>query len=108
MPFWFPSSMPFLEKRHLELPKRRDVVDAEDMSLSSNTRHGRLPMNWNQVEGNWEQFKGKAQTQWGKLTGDDLDVVAGKRKELSGKIQAAYGKTQEEADREIDDWMSKN
>ncbi len=45
-------------------------------------------MNWNQIEGNWEQFKGKAQTQWGKLTGDDLDVIAGKRKELSGKIQA--------------------
>ena len=34
-------------------------------------------MNWNQIEGNWEQFKGKAQTQWGKLTGDDLDVIAG-------------------------------
>ena len=39
-------------------------------------------MNWNQVEGNWEQFKGKVQTQWGKLTGDDLDVIKGKRKEL--------------------------
>ncbi|NBB46684.1 CsbD family protein [Rhizobium sp. CRIBSB] len=65
-------------------------------------------MNWNQIEGNWAQFKGKAQTQWGKLTGDDLDVIAGKRKELSGKIQAAYGRTQEEADREIDDWMTRN
>jgi uncharacterized protein YjbJ (UPF0337 family) len=65
-------------------------------------------MNWNQIEGNWEQFKGKAQTQWGKLTGDDLDVISGKRTELSGKIQAAYGKTQEEADREIDDWMSRS
>jgi len=30
-------------------------------------------MNWNQIEGNWEQFKGKAQSQWGKFTGDDLE-----------------------------------
>jgi uncharacterized protein YjbJ (UPF0337 family) len=65
-------------------------------------------MNWNQVEGNWEQFKGKAQTQWGKLTGDDLDVVAGKRRELSGRIQEAYGKTEEQAEREIDDWLSRH
>jgi uncharacterized protein YjbJ (UPF0337 family) len=43
-----------------------------------------------------------------KLTGDDLDVIAGKRKELSGKTQAADGKTQEEADREINDWMTRN
>ena len=34
-------------------------------------------MNWNQVEGNWEQFKGQAQKQWGKLTNDDLDVIKG-------------------------------
>ncbi|MBA3449403.1 MAG: CsbD family protein [Pseudaminobacter sp.] len=65
-------------------------------------------MNWNQVEGNWEQFKGKAQTQWGKLTNDDLDVVKGKRKELSGKIQASYGKTEDEAERDIDDWLSRH
>ena len=61
-------------------------------------------MNWNQVEGNWEQFKGQVQTQWGKLTGDDLDVINGKRKELSGRIQERYGKAQEEAEREVDEW----
>ena len=65
-------------------------------------------MNWNQVEGNWEQFKGKAQTQWGKLTGDDLDVIRGNRKQLAGKIQEAYGKTQEEAEREIDSLLSRH
>ena len=64
-------------------------------------------MNWNQVEGNWTQFKGKVQTQWGKLTGDDLDVIDGKRKELAGKIQERYGKAQEEAEKEVDDWLAK-
>ena len=39
-------------------------------------------MNWDQIEGNWKQFKGEAQTQWGKLTNDDLDVVQGKTSRL--------------------------
>ena len=39
-------------------------------------------MNWDRVEGNWKEFKGKAQQKRGKLTNDDLEVVAGKRTEL--------------------------
>lgn len=62
-------------------------------------------MNWNQIEGNWEQFKGKVQSQWGKLTDDDLDVIKGKR---AGKLQARYGKAQEEAEKDIDSWLSRH
>ena len=40
-------------------------------------------MNWDTIEGNWKQFKGKAQVQWGKLTDDDLDVIDGKRDQLA-------------------------
>lgn len=65
-------------------------------------------MNWNQIEGNWENFKGKVQSQWGKLSGDDLDVIQGKRKQLAGKIQERYGKAQEEAEHEIDQWLSRH
>ena len=36
-------------------------------------------MNWDKVEGNWKQLKGKVQQKWGKLTDDQLDVIAGKR-----------------------------
>ncbi len=32
-------------------------------------------MDWNRVEGNWKQVKGKVKEQWGKLTDDDLDVI---------------------------------
>ena len=62
-------------------------------------------MNWNQVEGNWQQFKGKARTQWGKLTDDDIEQVKGHRQQLAGKIQERYGKPQEAAEREIDEWL---
>ena len=65
-------------------------------------------MNWNHIEGNWEQFKGNVQKQWGKLTNDDLDVIQGKRKELAGRIQKAYGRSAEDADREIDDWLARH
>ena len=65
-------------------------------------------MNWNQIEGNWSEFKGKVQQQWGKLTNDDIDIVEGNRKELAGKIQKNYGKSEEEAEEEIDDWLNKH
>jgi len=29
-------------------------------------------MDWNRVEGNWKQVKGKVKEKWGKLTDDDL------------------------------------
>jgi uncharacterized protein YjbJ (UPF0337 family) len=65
-------------------------------------------MNWDRIEGNWGQFKGKVQQQWGKLTDDDLDMIEGKRKELAGKIQARYGKAKDEAERDIDDWLARH
>jgi CsbD-like len=36
-------------------------------------------MDWNRIEWNWKQFKGKIKEQWGHLTDDDLDKIAGKR-----------------------------
>ena len=58
-------------------------------------------MNWDIVEGNWKQFKGKVKAQWGNLTDDQLDVIAGKRDQLAGKIQEAYGITKDEAEKQI-------
>jgi len=61
-------------------------------------------MNWDRVEGNWKTFKGQVQQQWGKLTDDDLDVIAGRREELLGRIQNAYGMSRDDADRQIREW----
>jgi len=61
-------------------------------------------MNWDQIEGRWKEFKGKAQQQWGKLTKDDLDVIEGRREELLGKVQHAYGVTREEAEKQVTNW----
>jgi uncharacterized protein YjbJ (UPF0337 family) len=62
-------------------------------------------MNWDRIEGNWKQFRGRAQQQWGKLTNDDLDVVAGRRQELVGKIQERYGLAKDAAEQQVDTWI---
>ena len=62
-------------------------------------------MNWDRVEGNWKELKGKVQQKWGKLTIDDLDVIEGKRTELSGRLQQRYGVARDEAERQIDTWL---
>jgi uncharacterized protein YjbJ (UPF0337 family) len=68
--------------------------------------HGGLNMDWNRIEGNWKEFKGKAKVQWGKLTDDDLDVVEGQRDQLEGRIQQAYGYEKDRARTEVDTWMN--
>lgn len=61
-------------------------------------------MNRDRLEGSWDQVRGNVQKAWGKLTNDDLDVIEGNRKILSGKIQERYGVAQDEAERQIDKW----
>jgi len=61
-------------------------------------------MNWDRISGNWTQWKGRVQERWGKLTDDHLDVVAGRRDQLAGRIQEVYGLTKEEAERQLRNW----
>ena len=65
-------------------------------------------MNWDRIEGNWKQFSGTVREKWGKLTNDDLDMIAGKRQQLAGRIQERYGIAKDEAEREIDDWLTRH
>ena len=61
-------------------------------------------MNWDQIAGNWKQVKGVVREKWGKLTDDDVDVIAGKRDILLGKIQERHGIAREEAEKQLKDW----
>lgn len=65
-------------------------------------------MNWDQIEGNWKQAKGTVKEKWGKLTDDDLTVVAGKRDALAGRLQERYGIAKEEAEKQLDDFLGSN
>ena len=48
-------------------------------------------MNWDRIEGNWKQIKGRMQVRWGMLIGDHLGVIAGRHTQIAGEIQQAYG-----------------
>jgi uncharacterized protein YjbJ (UPF0337 family) len=62
-------------------------------------------MNWDRIEGNWTEFKGKVKQQWGKLTDDDLMAIEGDRDELAGRLQNRYGYAKDIARKEIDSWL---
>ncbi|MBB2974327.1 CsbD family protein [Mesorhizobium sp. RMAD-H1] len=63
-------------------------------------------MNWDQIAGQWKQVKGKVREQWGDLTDDDLERIAGNRDQLVGRLQERYGLAREEAKRQVDTWSS--
>ena len=63
-----------------------------------------MEMDWNRVEGNWKQMKGKIKEKWGNLTDDDLTAINGKRDQLEGKIQERYGMAKDQVRKDVDDW----
>lgn len=63
-------------------------------------------MNWDQIEGKWTEIKGSAREKWGDISDDELDQVKGNREKLAGKVQQQYGKTKEEAEKEVDEWLA--
>jgi|TARA_S200000501_G_C20290918_1_gene511488 uncharacterized protein YjbJ (UPF0337 family) len=61
-------------------------------------------MNKDIIKGNWKQLKGEVQKKWSKFTHDDLKWLDGDREKLAGLIQECYGKSREQADKDIKDW----
>lgn len=64
-------------------------------------------MNWDVIKGNWTQLKGKVREEWGDLTDDDYQEIAGKKDQLVGKLQKKYGWAREEAERRADEWAGR-
>jgi Uncharacterized protein conserved in bacteria len=60
------------------------------------------------IAGKWKQLAGKAKTAWGDLTDDDWARIDGNAERLAGVIQERYGKTREEAQREVDAFFRDN
>ncbi len=59
-------------------------------------------MNEDIAKGQWKQFRGEMKKLWGKITDDELDQLDGQQDKLAGLIQERYGKSREEAQREVD------
>jgi uncharacterized protein YjbJ (UPF0337 family) len=62
-------------------------------------------MNSDVLKGKWKQLKGSVRKQWGNLTDDEVDQIAGESERLVGKVQEKYGRSKEEAEAEVDKWL---
>ncbi len=65
-------------------------------------------MNNDRTAGAWKQIKGKVKEQWGKLTDDEIDQLEGRSEQLAGKLQEKYGLARDEAERQSQDFRSRN
>jgi uncharacterized protein YjbJ (UPF0337 family) len=63
-----------------------------------------MAMNWDRIEGNWRQIKGNLKEIRGKLIGNQLDVVAGKREQLSGRLLEDYSIDIDEVEKRKSEW----
>lgn len=63
-------------------------------------------MNWDIIEGKWDQFKAKLREKWGKLTDDDLESAKGKRDLLIGKIHEHYGEAKDRVGKSVDEMIA--
>ena len=62
-------------------------------------------MNWDRIERNWQHYKGNAKRHWVKLSDEQLDLVAGNRDRLAGKISEVYGVSKEIAEKQLESWQ---
>ncbi len=54
-----------------------------------------------ELKGHWTELKGKVLEQWGELTDDEFDEIAGKKDQLLAKLQQHYGYTKAKAKDEL-------
>jgi uncharacterized protein YjbJ (UPF0337 family) len=60
------------------------------------------------IAGKWKQLKGKIQQKWAKVTHDDVLKMEGTATELEGVLQQKYGFTKEDAEKSIQEFLAEN
>jgi len=63
-------------------------------------------MNEDIFKGQWSQLKGRVRQEWGRFTNDDVARIDGDREVLLGRLQELYGRTREEAEEEVEQFLS--
>ena len=65
-------------------------------------------MNWDIIQGKWDQLKGSAKQQWGDLTDDELTQINGDRDKLAGKLQERYGWAKTDVDEKMNEFLRRH
>lgn len=62
-------------------------------------------MTWDLLQNRWTQMRGSLRHRWGRLTEDDLDVIAGHRDIFISRVQERYSISKQEAEQRIEEWL---
>jgi len=62
-------------------------------------------MNWDQLQAKWMQMRGALRSRWGRLTENDLDVIAGHRDIFISRVEERYSIDRAEARQRIEEWL---
>jgi len=65
-------------------------------------------MNINEIKGKFKELKGDFKKKWGELTDDDWKVIGGNKDKLKGILQQKYGRSKDEAQREVDEFSKED
>tara|TARA_R100001039_G_scaffold37428_2_gene35958 strand:- start:3595 stop:3888 length:294 start_codon:yes stop_codon:yes gene_type:complete len=85
------------------LAHRVTVVDVPTQKFT--ILYKETSMNSDIFSGKWKQLKGSLQSQWGKLTDNDLDRIDGNYDQLIGMVQERYGKDKAQAKKEVEEFL---
>lgn len=62
------------------------------------------PVDWNRIAGNWPHWRVKVRERWSRLSDAQLDGIAGRREQLTKRLQELYGVGPDEAERQLRNW----
>jgi uncharacterized protein YjbJ (UPF0337 family) len=62
-------------------------------------------MDWDRLQVKWPYMRNQLRHRWGRLTEDDLDVIAGHRDVFIGRVQERYSVDRVEARNRIEEWL---
>ena len=62
-------------------------------------------MDWDRLQAKWPQMRGALRHRWGRLTEDDLDMIAGHRESFISRVQERYSIPRLEAQQRIEEWL---
>jgi uncharacterized protein YjbJ (UPF0337 family) len=65
-------------------------------------------MNKDIAAGKWEQLKGSVKQTWGDITDDEITKINGSAQKMAGVLQEKYGRTKEQAEKEVEGFWSRH
>lgn len=100
------DGIPFLEQAVDEgsTDTAKGNLRTEEFEWNHLEHKGECTVNWDRLEGQWKQQRGKAVYHWGRMMNDELSAILGKYEELVGRLQEKYGIAKDEARHRVDEY----